>query len=76
MNYDISGQEGNAFWIMGAVRAWCKQLEKDPKPIIDRMMEEDYNNLLRVVKDEFGGMVNFVSPHELNGVDPELYEII
>jgi len=75
MKYNISGPEGNAFAIMGNVKTWSKQLEMDSQPIIEEMASGDYNNLLRVVVENFGDIVEFVSEYELDTVNPDLYTI-
>ncbi len=57
---DISGPAGNAFCIMGYARQYAKQLNMDPKPIIEEMMSGDYENLLEVFDKNFGDYVDLV----------------
>lgn len=54
---DLTGQEGNAFALMGYARRFAKELGKDDKKIIDEMMSGDYENLLTVFDREFGEYV-------------------
>lgn len=79
---DLSGPKGNAFVILGLANDLGKQLGiEDHGTIVNRqqiqtdMQSGDYNNLLRVFKEYFGDHVTFTSPHELDGVDGDLYSI-
>ena len=54
---DLSGPEGNAFYLIGAARNLAKQLGKDGKAITERMIAGDYENLLAVFEEEFGDVV-------------------
>jgi hypothetical protein len=54
---DITGPEGNAYALMGYARLFAKQLGIDSKPIIEKMMSGDYENLLEVFDNEFGNFV-------------------
>lgn len=54
---DLTGPDGNAFVLMSYARAFCKQLKKDHKPIIDEMMDGDYDHLVEVFDREFGEFV-------------------
>ena len=78
MRYDLSGPQGNAFAIIGSVDNWCNQLKwygyKDE--IIEKMKSGDYNNLLRVVKNYFGDMVEFTSPYKIDSIDDDLYTVL
>jgi hypothetical protein len=54
---DITGPDGNAFVLMGYAKQFAKQLGIDHKPIIEKMMSGDYENLLEVFDNEFGDFV-------------------
>lgn len=50
---DLSGPDGNANVLMGYAMDLALQLDKDPKPIIEKMMSGDYANLLAVFEQHF-----------------------
>jgi len=56
---DLTGPEGNAFILLGYVKKWCKQLNRDFKPIQTEMMSGDYDNLVDVIEREFGDVITF-----------------
>lgn len=67
---DISGPKGNAYVLLGI----AKQAGLDEE-CVGEMMAGDYNHLLRVFNLYLGDVVVLCSPHELDGIDPEHYEI-
>ena len=54
---DLSGPQGNAFYLMGTAMKLCKQLGYDSKPVVDDMKAGDYDNLLSVFDKHFGDFV-------------------
>lgn len=54
---DLTGEDGNAFALLGYAQRFAKDLNIDSKPIIDQMMEGDYENLLEVFDRYFGNYV-------------------
>lgn len=58
MEIDLTGEQGNAFVLMGIAGRLAKQLNKDKENIIKRMMAGDYENLLKVFEEEFGDYVD------------------
>mgnify|MGYP003636984367 FL=1 len=54
---DLTGPQGNAFYLMGTAKNLCKQLGYDSKPVIDDMKAGDYNNLISVFDKHFGDFV-------------------
>ena len=54
---DLTGPQGNAFYLMGTAKNLCKQLGYDSKPVIDSMTSGDYNNLISVFDKHFGDFV-------------------
>jgi len=54
---DLTGPEGNAFFLLGKAKTWGKQLDKDVDAIQEEMMSGDYENLVEVFDREFGDFV-------------------
>lgn len=54
---DLTGPQGNAFYLLGAARKLAKQLDRDPEPILAEMQSSDYENLVAVFDREFGEFV-------------------
>ena len=54
---DLTGPQGNSFYILGVAQNLCKQCGIDHKPLIKDMMSGDYEHLLKVFDDEFGSIV-------------------
>ena len=54
---DLTGPQGNAYYILGVAKNLCKQVGVDFKPIMDEMTSGDYENLIEVVDKKFGSVV-------------------
>jgi hypothetical protein len=54
---DLTGPDGNAFALMGYANRLARQIGIDPQPIIEEMMNGDYENLLEVFDRNFGDFV-------------------
>ena len=54
---DLTGPDGNAFYILGVAKNLCKQVGVDFKPIMDEMTSGDYENLIEVFDKKFGSVV-------------------
>ena len=54
---DLSGPQGNAFFLLGTAKNLAKQLGLDGKAIQAEMMKGDYENLLQVFDSYFGDFV-------------------
>jgi hypothetical protein len=57
---DLTGPQGNAFYLLGVAKNFCKQLdmtEKNTQAILDEMTSGDYENLIQVFDREFGSVV-------------------
>ena len=54
---DLTGPQGNAFFLLGTAKNLAKQLDLDGKQIMDEMMSGDYENLLEVFDKNFGSFV-------------------
>ena len=54
---DLTGPQGNAFFLLGTAKKLGNQLGLDVKSITDEMMSGDYENLLQVFDKNFGSIV-------------------
>ncbi len=54
---DLTGPDGNAYYILGVAKNLCKQVGVDFKPIMEEMTSGDYENLIKVFDDNFGSVV-------------------
>jgi hypothetical protein len=54
---DLTGPNGNAFYILGVAQNLCKQVGIDSKPLLDEMRSGDYENLIEVFDKKFGSVV-------------------
>jgi len=54
---DLTGPQGNAFYILGVAQNLCKQVGIDSEPLLDEMRSGDYENLIKVFDDKFGSVV-------------------
>lgn len=57
---DLSGQDGNAFALMGHAKNFAKQMGLDGKEIVYEMQQGDYEYLVDVFKRYFDGVVEVV----------------
>ena len=54
---DLTGPQGNAYYLLGTAKNLAKQLGLDGKKIMEEMMSGDYENLLQVFDKNFGSIV-------------------
>ena len=54
---DLTGPQGNAFFLLGTASNLAKQLGLDDKEIQTEMKSGDYENLLQVFDSYFGNVV-------------------
>ena len=57
---DLTGPQGNAYYLLGLAKKWGKQLDMSEnyiKEMLKKMMSGDYENLVKVFDDEFGSIV-------------------
>ncbi len=54
---DLTGPNGNAFYLLGTAGNLAKQLGLDGKSIKEEMMKGDYENLINVFDKHFGDFV-------------------
>ena len=54
---DLTGPQGNAFFLLGTASNLAKQLELDGSKIMEEMKSGNYENLLQVFDRHFGSFV-------------------
>jgi len=54
---DLTGPQGNAFYLLGTANNLAKQLGLNGKEIMEEMKSSDYENLLQVFDKNFGNIV-------------------
>ena len=54
---DLTGTQGNAFFLLGTAKNLAKQLGLDGNQIMNEMKSGDYENLLQVFDKNFGSIV-------------------
>jgi hypothetical protein len=55
---DLTGPQGNAFFLLGYAKKLAKQLDfEDIDGLLDKMTSGDYENLVQVFDDHFGDFV-------------------
>ena len=54
---DLTGPDGNAFFLIGTASNLAKQLGLDKNAIKEEMMKGDYDNLVNVFDKHFGQFV-------------------
>lgn len=54
---DLTGPEGNAFFLLAKAETWGRQMGFDTEEIIDEMKSGDYENLVTVFDKFFGDYV-------------------
>lgn len=57
LEIDLTGPQGNAFFLLGTAKKLAGQLGKDWEDINKRMRSGDYESLLKVFEEEFGDYV-------------------
>ena len=54
---DLTGPQGNAFFLLGTAKKFAKELGEDVDTIITEMQSSDYENLVSVFDKYFGHFV-------------------
>jgi hypothetical protein len=57
---DLTGEQGNAFYLLGTADNLAKQIGLDGKAIVAEMMEGDYEHLVSVFDKHFGNIVTLL----------------
>ena len=55
---DLTGQDGNAFVLLGIAKGLCKQLEIEDEFILEDMRSSDYEQLINTFDMYFGDYVD------------------
>ena len=58
---DLTGPDGNAFYLLGTAMNLCKQLElssERTEEILDELKSSDYENLIKVFDKYFGKLID------------------
>lgn len=54
---DLTGPQGNAFYLLGTAKSLCKQLGYQHEAVMNDMQSGDYENLVSVFDKHFGDIV-------------------
>ena len=57
LEIDLTGPDGNAYYLLGAAKNLAKQLDMDSDEILNEMQSGDYENLIQVFDKHFGMFV-------------------
>jgi hypothetical protein len=57
MEIDLSGPQGNAFFLLGTATRFARQLGMNEYEVLNEMRSGDYENLLEVFDKYFGDFV-------------------
>jgi len=57
LEVDLTGPQGNAFYLLSLTKRLSDMCGIDHKPIVDQMTSGDYENLVRVFDRHFGSFV-------------------
>jgi len=74
LKIDLSGPQGNAYYLMSMVNKLGAQLGINPEKtneIIDEMKSSDYNNLLKTFAKNFGTIVELYKDGQLYTLESE-----
>lgn len=63
---DLSGQQGNAYYLMGLVSEYAYALKLSKTDILKRMMSGDYDNLVAEFDAAFGELFYLVVPEDMD----------
>ena len=55
---DLTGPEGNAFYLLGLARKLCKQLDLDTTQVYGEMTTGSYENLITAFDKHFGHIID------------------
>lgn len=58
LKIDLTGPNGNAFYLLGLAKKLSIQFGNNEKEIMDKMMSSNYKNLVKVFDEEFGDYVD------------------
>ena len=55
---DLTGPEGNSFYLLGLARKLCKQLDLDTTQVYGEMTTGSYENLITAFDKHFGSIID------------------
>ena len=55
---DLTGPQGNAFYLLGLASKLCKQLQIEDDIILDDMKSGDYEHLITTFDNYFGELID------------------
>lgn len=59
---DLTGPEGNAFYLMGIAMKYAKELlhfsKEETDDLLNKMKSSDYENLIKVFDEHFGDYID------------------
>ena len=55
---DLTGPQGNAFYLLGTAMKLCKQIGLSVNAVLDDLKGGDYENLIRVFDETFGNVID------------------
>jgi len=61
LTIDLTGPQGNAFYLLGTAMKLCKQLNLSSEfteIILNEMKSADYENLIKVFDNRFGSIID------------------
>ena len=58
LTIDLTGPQGNAFYLLGTASKLCKQLEIDDTIVLEDMKSGDYEHLIKTFDKYFGDFVD------------------
>ena len=60
LEIDLTGPDGNVFYLIGQGRKFCKQLGLDANEFTTKMMSSDYENAVTTFDEYFGEFVTLL----------------
>tara|TARA_B100000287_G_C19989081_1_gene525744 strand:- start:41 stop:259 length:219 start_codon:yes stop_codon:yes gene_type:complete len=55
---DLTGSQGNAFYLLGLAKKFCKELQIDDSLVLEDMKSGDYEHLIVTFDTYFGDIVD------------------
>ena len=55
---DLTGPQGNTFFLLGTAMKFCRQLDMDGDSVLDEMKSGDYEHLIKTFDKYFGMVVD------------------
>ena len=58
LTIDLTGPQGNAFYLLGTAMKLCKELDLDKESVLSEMQSGDYEHLIQTFDKYFGMIVD------------------